>query len=514
MTQRKANTAGFPTTNPELLPENIEKRSLPEPILLAESEHPLYFIRIHYLRMQGVPKGLMNGFFMRDGKFYSLFFTMAVTIALQSAVVFSVNLADAVMLSRYTETALAGVALMNQIQFLLQMLVFGIGEGALIFASRSWGERKIEPIRKIANIALKFSLFFAILLGGLMLILPETILGLLAKDEPIVAEGARYARIIVWSYPVFAISQILMILLRSVETVKISFYLSVVTFFTNVSLNYLLIFGNCGFPELGCRGAAVATLSARILELILIVAYLRFIDRKIHLRLPHLLKKVDPLLLTDYIRTGSPVFLSGTIWGIAMAIQTGILGHLGASAIAANSVATTVFQIITVFVFASASAAAVMIGKTIGERRMDLIHPYVHTFQVLFLGIGICSGLFLFFLKDPMILLFTELSPDSAALALQFMTVLSVTTVGTAYQMPVLTGIVRAGGETDFVLKNDLIFMWLLVLPSSALAAFVFHLSPMVVFLCLKSDQVLKCAVAAVKLNRYTWIRKISREET
>ena len=144
---------------------------------------------------------------------------------------------------------------------------------------------------------------------------------------------------------------------------------------------------------------------------------------------------------------------------------------------------------------------------------MDLIHPYVHTFQVLFLGIGICSGLFLFFLKDPMILLFTELSPDSAALALQFMTVLSVTTVGTAYQMPVLTGIVRAGGETDFVLKNDLIFMWLLVLPSSALAAFVFHLSPMVVFLCLKSDQVLKCAVAAVKLNRYTWIRKISREE-
>ena len=76
--------------------------------------------------------------------------------------------------------------------------------------------------------------------------------------------------------------------------------------------------------------------------------------------------------------------------------------------------------------------------------------------------------------------------------------------------MPALVGIVRAGGETDFVLKNDLIFMWLIVLPSSALAAFVFHCSPLIVFVCLKSDQVLKCAVAAVKLNRYTWIRKIS----
>ena len=79
--------------------------------------------------------------------------------------------------------------------------------------------------------------------------------------------------------------------------------------------------------------------------------------------------------------------------------------------------------------------------------------------------------------------------------------------------MPALTGLVRAGGETDFVLKNDLVFMWLLVLPSAALAAFVFHLSPTIVFICLKSDQILKCAVAAVKLNRYTWIKKISRTE-
>lgn len=452
----------------------------------------------------------MNHFFMRDKKFYSLFFTMTVTIALQSAIVFSVNLADAIMLSRYTETALAGVALMNQIQFLLQMLVFGIGEGALIFSSRSWGEGKTEPIHKITNIALKFSLSIAILLGGLMLLLPEIVLNLLAKDGPVVAEGARYARIIGYSYPVFAISQILMIMLRSVETVRISFYLSIVTFIVNVTLNYLLIFGRCGFPELGCRGAAIATLSARLLELILIAAYTRLIDRKVNLRLRHILKKPDLAMLRDYIRIGSPVFFSSAIWGVAMAIQTGILGHLGSSAIAANSVATTVFQIITVFIYASASAAAVMIGKTIGERRTDLIHPYAHTFQLLFLGIGICSGLILFFLKNPIILLFSELSPESTALALQFMTVLSVTTVGTAYQMPVLTGIVRAGGETDFVLKNDLIFMWLLVLPSSALAAFTFHLSPLAVFICLKSDQILKCAVAAVKLNRYTWIKKIS----
>lgn len=143
---------------------------------------------------------------------------------------------------------------------------------------------------------------------------------------------------------------------------------------------------------------------------------------------------------------------------------------------------------------------------------MELIRPYARTFQALFLCVGFSSGLFLFFLKDPVILLFSELSPESVAMTLQFMTVLAVTTVGTAYQMPCLTGIVRAGGETDFVLKNDLFFMWLLVLPSSFLAAFVFHLSPLAVFICLKSDQILKCAVAAYKVNRYTWIKVISRD--
>lgn len=350
-------------------------------------------------------------------------------------------------------------------------------------------------------------------MGGALFLIPEAVLGMLTTDPEVIAEGAAYARVIAASYPVFAASQVLIIMLRSVETVRISFYLSLVTFCINVTLNYLLIFGNGGCPELGARGAAAATLCARLVEFGLVAAYLRWIDRKVEFRLRDVLRKIDRSMLRDYVRVGAPVFLSGGIWGVAMGIQTGILGHLGKSAIAANSVATTVFQIVTVFVFAGASASAVMTGKMIGEGRLDRIRPATRSFQLLFLSTGLASGILLFLLKDPLILCFSELSPDASQLALEFMTVLSVTTVGTAYQMPALTGIVRAGGETDFVLKNDLIFMWLLVLPSAALTAFVFRLSPTMVFVCLKSDQVLKCAVAAVKLNRYTWIRKISRDD-
>lgn len=414
------------------------------------------------------------------------------------------------MLSRYSETALSGVALLNQVQFLLQMMIFGISEGALIFSSRSWGQKNIGAIHEVINIALKFSLSTGIIMSAIAIFMPEKLLGLMTSDTAIIAEGAKYARIIGFSYPIFAISQILMIMLRSVETVKISFYFSSVTFLINVSLNYMLIYGNFGFPEMGCRGAAVATLCARSAELILSVAYCRIIDKKVKLRLHYILNKMNRVMLKDYIRIGTPVFLASATWGIAMGIQTGILGHMGSSAIAANSVATTVFQFVTVFIAASASASAVITGKTIGERRYRLIRPYTRTFQVLFIATGLCSAAVLFLLRYPIVTIFSKLSPEAVNLSLQFMTVLSVTTIGTSYQMPSLCGIVRAGGETDFVMKNDFIFMWLIVLPVSLLAAFHFHASPLIVFICLKSDQVLKCAVAAVKLNRYTWIKRIS----
>lgn len=448
---------------------------------------------------------------VREKSFYKTFFSMTGIIALQNLVVFSVNLADNVMLTHWSANALAGVALVNQIQFLLQMLMQGIGEGALVFSSRSWGEGKRDPIRAISNIGMRFALAVSLLLGSLVFAFPETVLGLLSSDAAIVAAGAEYARIVVFTYPVFAITQILLIVLRSVETVRIGFWLSIVALVSNVSLNYILIFGKLGFPALGIKGAAIATLLARLIELAVLLIYVRFIDKKISLRTRHFFQKTDRSLVRDYIRVGLPVFASGGMWGIAQAMQTAVLGHMEGDVISANAVAVTLFQIISVFMYASASSTAVMVGKALGEGREDLIRPYTRTFQLLFLGIGLASGLALFLLRHPILALYANLSPEAERLSLAFITILSVTCVGTAYQMPCLTGIVRSGGDTGFVLKNDFIFMWLIVLPSAVTAAFVFHLSPVIVFICLKADQILKCIVAAIKINRYNWVRRIRK---
>lgn len=443
---------------------------------------------------------------VREKGFYKTFFLLTLTVAFQNVIVYCVNLADNVMLGAYSDNALAGAALANQVQFLLQMMVMGVGEGLLVLSSRFWGEKNILQIKKTASIGLIAAAAVTAALFIAVYFFPETVIGLLTDDPEALAEGVRYIRIVCFSYPFFLVTNIIVIMLRSVETVKIGVVMNAVALVANVSLNYVLIFGKLGLPEMGAEGAAIATVISRAVETFVVVVYLFGFDKKLGMK-PADFFRPDGALFKLYIQVGFPVFCSSFSWGIAQSFQTAILGHMGKTAINASSIASTVFQVISVVVYASASAAGVIIAKTIGEGKMDRIKPYAVTMQLLFLGLGLVSGLVLFLVKDAIIGLYAI---DAAAreMALQFMTVLSITLVGTAYQMPCLTGVVRSGGDTNFVFYNDLIWMWLIVLPASYLAAFVWNASPLVVFAILKCDQVTKCLVAAVKINRFKWVKK------
>ncbi len=278
--------------------------------------------------------------------------------------------------------------------------------------------------------------------------------------------------------------------------------------FFNIGLNYCLIFGKFGFPELGIEGAAIATLIARIVEFIIAIYFLFFRDNKLKVKIKELFV-FERQYFKDYMKSGFPLEVSSASWGIAMLLQTAIIGRLGQSAIAASAIATTIFQVISVVTYGGASASSVIIGKVVGENRFYDAKKYAKTFQFLFLGIGILSSVTLFLLKNPIVSIY-DISGETAVLAATFITILSVTIIGTSYQMPCLTGIVSGGGDTKFVFYNDLIFMWFIVLPLAYLSAFVFKWSIPVTFLLLKSDQIMKCFVAVIKVNRFTWIKKLT----
>jgi len=447
----------------------------------------------------------------KDKSFYQTFFKLFSMIVLQNVIVLSVNLVDNIMIGAYSETALSGVAAVNQIQFVFQQLTIGIGDALVVMGSQYWGQGRTAPVKQIGKAALMVGLLGGIVLFLLATFFPEAVVGLFTKSDAIIEEGVRYLKVVRWTYLLFGVSAVLLSLLRTVEVVRISLVVSITALITNCIFNYLLIEGNLGAPELGAVGAAIGTLIARALELLIVVVYCLFIDKRLRIRIADIVK-TDRVLVFDYLKHCRFFIVAALMFGVSTALQTVVLGHMNDSAIAANSIASNLFQILKVMSVGAASATSIIIGKTIGKGDMRKLREYVKTFQIIFLIIGLLTGVTLFLLRM-FILSFYELSPETHAMTKNFILVLCFTGMGTAYEMPVITGIIRGGGDSKFVFVNDLISIWGIVLPLSFLAAFVFKWDPAIVLLCLNSDQVFKCAAAAIKANRYTWIKKLTREE-
>lgn len=238
---------------------------------------------------------------------------LALSLALQNLLTYGVNLMDTMMLGRYSQDAMGGVSLCNQVQFLLQMLVVGAGEGAVVMGSQYWGKNKLEPIPHIIGVALRFGGSLAVLMFGIVLFFPHQLLSLLSNSPTVIAEGEKYFQIICFTYIIFTITNILVASLRSIGVVKIGYMISGSTLIINVCLNYCLIYGHFGCPELGVRGAAIATLVSRCVELLIVIYYLKFKEHKLNLSLRKLVH-IDTSYVQDYMHVSLPVLINQALW--------------------------------------------------------------------------------------------------------------------------------------------------------------------------------------------------------
>ena len=448
--------------------------------------------------------------FTKDRNFYRSFAVLCLTLMLEQAVILSVNLADNIMLGRYSESALSGVAAVNQIQFVLQQIVFGVSSGMIVLGSQYWGQKRTGEIRMLSSIAMRAALGVAIALFIAVSLFPEQTLRLFTRDAAIVAEGVAYLKIIRFTYLFFAASSILLGTMRVVESVQIALRVSVLSLILNCSINYVLIYGRFGAPEMGVRGAAIGTLTARIVELFVFAWYVFVRDRRVSMQ-PSDFFSADREMARDFFRVASPVILTQTLWGLANALQTVILGHMSAVAIAAQSISSNVFLLLKVASVGASSAAAILIGKAIGEGKgLSVLREYTRTLQILFVAIGLVLGAALMIIRVPLLRVY-NISDETRALANAYMIIQSVVLVTMSYQMPTNGGIIRGGGDTRFVMILDLISIWGIVLPFSCLAAFVWRLSPIIVIILLNSDQVFKCVPAFIRVNSYKWIKRLTR---
>lgn len=451
-----------------------------------------------------------HAFFSKNRNFYRRLFSILLTVSLQNVIAYSVNMADNLMLGSYSQVTLSGAATVNQIFFMVQQLSVGICDSLVIIGSQYWGRKNVSALRKVGGCGLKLAFGGGALIFALCAVFPAQLMAIFTTDADIAAEGMAYMAIIKYTFILFLVTQALLATLRCADVVRIAFIVSCVSLVVNVGINYCLIFGKLGMPEMGIRGAAVGTLIARCVELAIVVVYILKKDRMVRLFSENPLKK-DPGISHDFSVLATQILVQELFWAVSIPLQSAILGHLSSDAIAANSIATTFYQYLKVVVRAMASASAVMIGSAIGRGNIDEVKAEGRTLSVIDLMIGAILGMVLFLLHRPLLSMYA-LSDSAYVMADQLLVLMAFLMVTMGYMMPVMNGILRGGGDAKFTLYVNMIGTWAVVVPLSFMSAFWWKLPVVWVVFFSQSDQVFKAPIAFFRFCTYKWIRKLTRD--
>lgn len=440
---------------------------------------------------------------------------VALPIAMQNLITMATSMMDSIMLGRADDTGvlLSAATLANQPFFILSLVTFGLGGAASVLCAQYWGRGELSPVRALFSIILKVALVVGALFGAAVLLFPELILSLYTPRAELIEAGASYLRIIGFAYMIFAVSNTAVCTLRGIELVLVSVVSGVASFVTNVFLNWVLIFGHLGAPALGIRGAALATLTARVLEFVIVMTYLFGVDRRLRLR-PRDFMRFNRVLAGDLFRTGTLVVLNELCWSVTMSVQAAILGHVTYAAgdpVAANSIASILQQLSTTFIFGFAGAAAVLVGKAIGEGDREKAVRRAHTFQLTSFLLGLLACGFILLIREPFIGLY-DIPAATRTLARELVSVTAVVTIFVSMATTMIVGILRGAGDVRFCMVIEAGLLWLLATPAAFLAAMVFRWPVPVVLLCMKLDEPTKTLACCLRMRDDRWVTNVTRD--
>ncbi|EGT4137649.1 MATE family efflux transporter [Clostridium perfringens] len=446
----------------------------------------------------------------RDRRFYRLLFSIALPIAVQNLITFMVSMVDTLMVGALGEIQLSAVSIANNLFFVLTILMFGLAGGSNIMISQYWGKGNVKTIHKILAIMYRVCLLITGIFIFIALFLPKYFMGIFTTDKAVIDFGASYLRIVCIGYLFYSITNCTIMMLRSVKTVSISIIVYTASLVVNSILNWILIFGNLGAPELGIRGAAIATVCARITEFSIVLVFMFIYERKIGLKLEHLLK-LDKEILKDYVGLCTPVLCNELLWAIGASMISVIVGRMGTEVVAANSINGVAHQFVTVFIFGMSNATAVIIGNTIGEGKKEKAKEYAYSIGIFSVVMGCISGLMILLIK-PFVVNFYNVSYSTKLIAMEIMTVTSGIIVFQSLASNFMMGVLRGGGDAKFVLINDLIFMWLVAIPGGFFVAFVLELPVALVFLVIKCDEILKSLTSVYRVISGKWVNDVTKD--
>ena len=445
----------------------------------------------------------------KDAIFYKKLFRIVIPIALQNLMSALVSASDAVMLGMLDQRSLSAVSLATQIQFVLSLFYAAITIGTTILAAQYWGKDDKAVVERILAFSTKIAMLVSIVFFLFAFFTPQLLMHIFTEDYSLITEGAVYLRLVSWSYLCQAISQIyLCIMKNSGRTVK-SMVFSIVSMSLNILLNAVLIFGLFGCPAYHIAGAAIATVIARAVEVLLV-----FMENQkrgvVKLRIANLVQN-DRCLIKDFTRYTSPVMANELVWGCGFTMFTVIMGHLGSDAVAANSYANIVKNLISCFCLGIGGGSSIIIGNELGNGDLEIARRDGNRLCKLAIAAGVGSGLIILCLI-PFIMGHVGNLTEAAQGYLRVMLLIcSYYMIGKSINSTTVAGIFCAGGDTKFGFLCDTITMWAVIIPVGLIAAFVFHLPVLAVYFLLNLDEFVKLPAVFHHYRKYHWIKNLTR---
>lgn len=444
----------------------------------------------------------------KDNELAQQMLHLVVPIAIQQFMLALVSATDALMLGFVDQTSLSAVSLAGQVQFVLNLFVAGIAAGCGIMIAQYWGKRDTASIEKVMPVALYTNLLSGGIFTVLALMIPGGLMHIFTNDPLLISNGASYLRAVALSYVFCGISQIYLILLKNTGHATLSSKISSSAVIINIILNAILIFGLFGAPRLGIVGAACATVTARLVELV----WAYFAVRHAHhvaIRWSGILH-TSKVLTKDFWYYTTPALGAALVWGIAFVLYSVILGHMGSDAVAANSIASIVKSMVQCVIRGVSAGAGILVGNLLGANELEKAKTYGGRITRISILIGVVTGTILIILS-PFVSHVAPMS-DIARGYLQFMmVVLGFNLMGQSVNTTVLDGIFCAGGDAKFDMIGNLGAMWCFSVPLGFITAFVFHAPVWLVYIIISLDEIVKLPAVYKHYKKYVWVRNITR---
>lgn len=440
--------------------------------------------------------------------FYRKLRGLVFPIAIQNVMTALVSASDAFMLGFVSQTSLSAVSLATQIQFVHNLFMLALTIGATTLAAQYWGKGDTDSVEEILAIVLKISMAVSVVFFIAAMFFSGFLMRIFTNDIRLIQAGIPYLRIVSVSYLFMGFSQIyLCIMKNSGRTAKSTIYGSVAVVI-NIGFNVIFIFGLAGFPAMGIAGAALATTVSRALELLLTI-YENMHRSLVCVRLKYI-RNSSKKLKKDFWHYTTPVLGNELVWGCGFTMFSVIMGHLGSDAVAANSVANILKNIIACVCNGIGIGAGIIVGNELGKGEMERATEYGNRLFKLAVFAGAVSGLILLAVS-PVLRIFTgSLSAQAHSYLKNMMYICTYYMIGKSVNATVIAGVFCAGGDTKFGLKCDAVTMWVILIPIGMITAFVLKLPIMVVYFIISMDEIIKLPAVYRHYKKYNWVRNLT----